>query len=420
MKRLLLIDDDPFLLRVYRDGLTRHGFDVHTIQDGLEAIKTIRVIKPDLVILDLMMPKFSGTEVLNFMRSQPDLAELPVIVLSNAYMDALAKDAAIKGAQKGLLKVRCTPAALAAAVKELLDGVNSRDDTSVLLAAPGPDGRVAPKAKPASAAIPDTTTEPPHRPGALPSLPEISDAQVKAEARQAFLRQANTHGKTLRGLFDAFRQARNKGEQRLHLENFYRRVHFLAAEAGLADCYRVAALATALEALLLQLLDTPTHITPSVLRTLARSLEFLAALLQKAAEPDSANLPHPEILMVDDDPLSTRLVVSALRQIQFRAISVDNPAKALAQVQEKQFDVVLMDVELPGMNGFELCRQMRSFPGYETTPVIYVTSHSDFEHRARSLDVGAVDLIAKPVLPMELAVKVVMHLLTASLRATRC
>jgi DNA-binding response OmpR family regulator len=75
----------------------------------------------------------------------------------------------------------------------------------------------------------------------------------------------------------------------------------------------------------------------------------------------------------------------------------------------------MLNIEMPELTGFELCRKLRELPGYEQTPVIYVTSHADFEHRVRSIDVGAHDLIAKPIFPMELAVKAILHLIRAKL-----
>jgi sigma-B regulation protein RsbU (phosphoserine phosphatase) len=84
---------------------------------------------------------------------------------------------------------------------------------------------------------------------------------------------------------------------------------------------------------------------------------------------------------------------------------------ALKWLQETRFDLVLLDIEMPGMDAFGLCRRLRLFPGYEKTPVIYVTSLSDFESRARMVLDGGYELIAKPFLPLELAVKAVALLL---------
>jgi len=74
---------------------------------------------------------------------------------------------------------------------------------------------------------------------------------------------------------------------------------------------------------------------------------------------------------------------------------------------------------MPGMDGLELCKQLCRLPGYQKTPVIYVTSHSDFESRARSALSGGDDLIGKPVFPLELAVKAMAHLLSSQVDAKK-
>jgi CheY-like chemotaxis protein len=122
-------------------------------------------------------------------------------------------------------------------------------------------------------------------------------------------------------------------------------------------------------------------------------------------------LPQPQILVVDDDPICTRLVTNALRAAHLQARSTESPVAALQLVKDVDFNLVLLDVDMPEMDGFETCRRLRQIPGREKTPVVYVTGHDDFTSRERSAAVGANDLIGKPILPMELAVKVVMHLL---------
>jgi CheY-like chemotaxis protein len=89
----------------------------------------------------------------------------------------------------------------------------------------------------------------------------------------------------------------------------------------------------------------------------------------------------------------------------------------LQLLKETRYDLVLLDIEMPGMDGFELCRKLRTLPGYQKTPVIYVTSHHDFDSRAKSILSGGNDLIAKPVFPMELAVKAMIYLLKGQTRA---
>ena len=84
-------------------------------------------------------------------------------------------------------------------------------------------------------------------------------------------------------------------------------------------------------------------------------------------------------------------------------------------LHEGRYDLILLDIEMPGMNGFELCNRLRALPGYRGITVIYITGDSDFESRAKSVLSGGNDLIAKPVFPMELGVKAVTHLLKSQL-----
>ena len=90
---------------------------------------------------------------------------------------------------------------------------------------------------------------------------------------------------------------------------------------------------------------------------------------------------------------------------------MENVRYVIPTLKATKFDLVLLDVEMPGVSGFEICRLIRRLPGYEKTPVVYVTSHDDFASRESGIASGGDDLISKPILPLELAVKVVTHLL---------
>ncbi len=70
---------------------------------------------------------------------------------------------------------------------------------------------------------------------------------------------------------------------------------------------------------------------------------------------------------------------------------------------------------MPTLDGFQLCAELRKLPAYGKTPVIFVTCHSDFESRSRGILSGGNDLIAKPILAVELAVKAITHLLRTQL-----
>jgi CheY-like chemotaxis protein len=118
---------------------------------------------------------------------------------------------------------------------------------------------------------------------------------------------------------------------------------------------------------------------------------------------------------VDDDPISNRVIVAALRRADVHARSTEDPLAALQMAEKKRFDLVLLDIEMPGMHGFELCKRIRALRGYEKTPVIHVSSHDEFDNRAKSVLTGGNDLISKPVFPIELAVKAVSYILRREL-----
>jgi PleD family two-component response regulator len=98
-------------------------------------------------------------------------------------------------------------------------------------------------------------------------------------------------------------------------------------------------------------------------------------------------------------------------------VIIEHPETALTMLAENCYDLVFLDVDMPGMNGFELCTKLRGFARNKNTPVVFVTSLNDFESRANSTMSGGNDLIAKPFLFMELAVKALVYVLRARLPA---
>lgn len=81
-KRILLVEDDESLANVYITRLRAEGFDVRHVSDGEEALANARTYHPDLVLLDVMMPKVSGFDVLDILRNTPETANLKVIMLT--------------------------------------------------------------------------------------------------------------------------------------------------------------------------------------------------------------------------------------------------------------------------------------------------------------------------------------------------
>jgi CheY-like chemotaxis protein len=196
------------------------------------------------------------------------------------------------------------------------------------------------------------------------------------------------------------------------IEILYRRVRSFACNANMAGLSYVAKFGAAIEALMKEMLEKPKTVTASTLRTMAHAIDFLSELTRPGLPSDIADHPPIEVLVVDDDMLSRRALTLALEKAFLKAAACEDPEAALARVQSSKFDLIFLDVNMPGMDGFEVCDRLRQAGLNKNTPVIFVTSSNDFQVRAQSTLRGASDLIAKPFMFIELTVKA----LTFSLR----
>ena len=145
-------------------------------------------------------------------------------------------------------------------------------------------------------------------------------------------------------------------------------------------------------------------------------MDFLGFLFERGIAPEKQEIPPSNILVVDDEPISRRAIIYALEKAHLQSVSADDPNAALKLLEEKNFDLVFLDVDMPGMTGHELCAKLRNLPHYKKTPVVFVTALSDFDSRTNSLMAGGNDFIAKPFLFIELTVKALIHILRAKLR----
>ncbi len=106
----------------------------------------------------------------------------------------------------------------------------------------------------------------------------------------------------------------------------------------------------------------------------------------------------PKLLVVDDQPINIQ-VMHQIFGADFQVFMATSGAQALAICQANPPDLVLLDVVMPGMDGFEVCSQLKSNDATCNIPVIFVTAHTDAAQETHGLSLGAVDFIAKPVNP---------------------
>jgi CheY-like chemotaxis protein len=119
---LLIVEDDPLMSRMYQRIFTFEKYQVEMASDGLSGLDKARSVKPALILLDVMMPKMNGMEVLDKLKQDPELKKIPVVMLTNLAGQQDAETALMKGAVKYIVKSEHDPKEVANMVKEILSG----------------------------------------------------------------------------------------------------------------------------------------------------------------------------------------------------------------------------------------------------------------------------------------------------------
>ncbi len=113
-----------------------------------------------------------------------------------------------------------------------------------------------------------------------------------------------------------------------------------------------------------------------------------------------------QILVVDDEPSLLEILSMMLKRQGFTVWKATNALDALDLVRNIKPDLFILDVMMPGMNGIELCRELRTWPDTHTTPVMMLSALSDARTQRESLDAGADLYLRKPILPRDLVNRV--------------
>ncbi|HUA14192.1 MAG TPA: response regulator transcription factor [Verrucomicrobiae bacterium] len=135
-------------------------------------------------------------------------------------------------------------------------------------------------------------------------------------------------------------------------------------------------------------------------------MQLPAKSYDRARIPEIPSAPRPLIFVVEDDEDIGRLIMHNLQAAGFDVQSFVSSASVLAEAAREKPALFLLDVMLPGTDGFELCRHIHQTPSISTTPIIFLTAKTGESDRIRGLELGADDYITKPFSPRELVARV--------------
>jgi CheY-like chemotaxis protein len=131
MTKVLIVEDDPLMSRMYQKIFTFEGYEVEMAGDGQEGLDKARSVKPTLMLLDVMMPKLNGLQVLEKLKADPETKGIPVIMLTNLAGEQDAEAALSKGAIKYIIKSEHEPKEVSDLVGEVLKGYTRNDIPTV-------------------------------------------------------------------------------------------------------------------------------------------------------------------------------------------------------------------------------------------------------------------------------------------------
>lgn len=373
MKQILFIEDDPILGPVYEAQLKSAGFEVTRAVDGEAGLGALQIMRPDLIVLDIMLPKVSGVELLQIIRTSAGVNEIPVLVFTNSFQEDVLERVRQLGANRILSKSRFIPREVVAVINQVLLGGDGAPLT-------------------------------------------LAEAPTSKTATDAFRKQLNEQLAGCRQ-FSVEIVRKVTPDQRLpHLRNLRMGLRHLTGLASAVGLRTQAYFCEAFEAFLNELCEQPARINPSSVRTISQGVDFLFDEFDFTKIIESPDDLKFRVLLVDDDPISRRAVQVALGRIKQQAIECGTAPEALRLAEERTYDLIFVDMDMPDMSGAELCGRFRSSTTNRVTPVIFVTGHTDLQTRAQSTLSGGNDFIGKPFHFMELAVKTLLHLLRSKLK----
>jgi CheY-like chemotaxis protein len=412
MKKILVIEDDSNLANLYRSRLQAQNYEVEYAPDGQTGYYAIYDTKPDVVLVDLTLPQMDAVTLVGKIRAQKKFQKLPMFALADSCMCANAEEAIAAGATHLFNKE--DPNAL----NEIVAALNQLFNPFVKLgnSIGGTDFHKAPAAGADTAFRRGDTSQSvalstPQRPiEPYPSLAEQVDALERADVNNycplhnTFIEEYGTLIHPIRKAFLGLSTAKSEEEKSATVEELAKRVNQFRISAVQCEFEGLAMLCTPLEALVKHIQGNLDRATPGVRQTIANAIDLLAALHNHTSILKEFNDLRPSALVVDDETVSRKALSLGLQKGKVQVTSVENADAAITEAEGKMFDLIFLDVEMPGINGFALCARIRMLPNHKKTSIIFVSALSDLKTRASSKISGGNHFITKPVNAHELSV----------------
>ncbi|MEI9894374.1 MAG: response regulator [Chthoniobacter sp.] len=179
----------------------------------------------------------------------------------------------------------------------------------------------------------------------------------------------------------------------------------LAQTASVLGNHPIVRISLAIEALLQECIGHPECPVPTQIQTLSQATELISSLLDPRHHDRAKGLPHPKVLAVDDDNDLLHTLAATLELAHLSTTTCSDGTMAEALIATEDYDLLLLDEDLPNISGPTLCDRVRGNDRYRKTPVIFLTVTNPLDHQAQASLSGGNDFLSKPFNTAELTVK---------------
>jgi DNA-binding response OmpR family regulator len=362
-KHLLLLHDDTFLTRFYRSKLEASGWEVESAPSVPEGLDCLSAAKTDLIVVDPLLAREDVQEAFSGMQGKA--GEVPILALPTVHYPLAQEISRVKGTR--LLTSDSNPLGEMLKVASETLGLERQDGPLLMLAT-----------------MPD----------------EDWKQQALSAAQESLCRMRHDVLQLVRG-----------GDNAMTLRALLHSVHHFAGQTSLLNRTALNHLGRAIEQLVYTALRAPERLDQGSVRTLGQAVDFLASLLNTQSLAGVPDFENARVVIIEDEAPAQDLIMAAMDVVGLGSAGADTPRKGLDLLDQHECDLIFLDINLPEMNGFELCNKVREIPLHERTPIVFITGMATFQNRVQSSLSGGNDFVGKPFNVAELGVKALIWVL---------
>ncbi|MFH2058664.1 MAG: response regulator [Pseudomonadota bacterium] len=380
---VLAVDDVKSNLNLIREYLKSTQLNVISAEDGEQALLLAKEYKPDLILMDISMPVMDGYEATRLIKADDTLNHIPIIAVTAVFLQGGSNKLKHKGFQDYL----CKPITRKA-LFNIISGFLKHS-------------------------TPDFPMEKPVRflnSKALKMLPVLIETLEKKFMPAWKLLENRLSIPAVK----RFASAMNRFgtiTANSPLEEFAKDLFDYAGDFDIENTrkllYEFPELVERFKSVQKQCRPNEAENSqqkeiPALSVCFEDSMDELDDLFKEDMDKQNTS----SVLIVDDNPKHIHLIGKTLAGKGYMLEAATSGQQVLEWVKTRQFDLILLDVVMPGMNGFDVCKKLKLLPGLKDTPVIFLTVKTEISDIVKGFQIGVVDYVTKPFNPIELIARV--------------